>query len=143
MMPLISYVLGVLLLVFCGNAQGATQVEIDANTGRAIGAQEISPEKLKRKIDQQTRVLIIDVRDAEEFEKETIKDAIHIPLAELENWLKYIPPDTTLAFTWSTGRRSSQAAKLAEHAGFKSAIFCPLKNWKAQGYETTRGKATP
>ena len=98
-MPLIHYVLGVLLIVFCGNVQGATQVEIDTNTGRAIGAQEISPEELKRKIDQQTRVLIIDVRDAEEFEKETIKDAIHIPLAELENWLKYIPPDTTLAFT--------------------------------------------
>jgi rhodanese-related sulfurtransferase len=50
-------------------------------------------------IDQQTKTLIIDVRDPEEFQRDTIRDAINIPLAELERWLSDIPKDTTLVFT--------------------------------------------
>ena len=42
-------------------------------TGRAIGAQPISPEALKSMIDQLTKTLIVDVRDPEEFQKETIR----------------------------------------------------------------------
>jgi rhodanese-related sulfurtransferase len=63
-----------------------------------------------------------------------------MPLAELEHWLPDIPQDTTLVFTCNPGRRSSQAAQLAEHIGFKTATFCPLKDWKDTGYETTGEK---
>ena len=94
-----SFVLVVGLLVSFVMAQGPGKVEIDPSTGRAIGAQHISPEALKRVIDQQTKTLIIDVRDPEEFQKETIRDAVNIPLAELERWLPDIPKDTTLVFT--------------------------------------------
>lgn len=94
-----SFVLVVGLLVSFVVAQGPGKVEIDPGTGRAIGAQHISPEALKRMIDQQTKTLIIDVRDPEEFQKETIRDAVNIPLAELERSLPDIPKDTTLVFT--------------------------------------------
>lgn len=94
-----SSVLVVGLLVSCAVAQGPGKVEIDPSTGRAIGARHISPEVLKRMIDQQTKTLIIDVRDPEEFQRDTIRDAINIPLAELERWLSDIPKDTTLVFT--------------------------------------------
>jgi hypothetical protein len=87
------------LLVSFAVAQGPEKVEIDPSTGRAIGAQPISPEALKSMIDQQTKTLIIDVRDPEEFQKETIRDAVNIPLADLERWLSDIPKDTTLVFT--------------------------------------------
>ena len=30
----------------------------------------------------------------------------------------------------------SQAAKLAEENGFKSATFCPINKWKEEGNET-------
>jgi hypothetical protein len=80
-------------------AQDEGKVQIDPQTGRAIGAKEMSPEELKRLFDAKGKVLIIDVRDAGSFEKETVKGAIHIPLNELPYRLKDIPRDTTLVFT--------------------------------------------
>ena len=61
------------------------QFPADPKTGRAIGAKQITPEELRGKIDQKTKTLVIDVRDPEEFETETIKGAINIPLYPLLN----------------------------------------------------------
>jgi rhodanese-related sulfurtransferase len=110
-----------------------------AQTGQATGAKQIAPEDLGNLIDKNTKTLIIDVRDSDEFEKETIKGAINIPLAQLEPKLRDIPKDTTLVFTCNTGLRSAQAAKLAEQAGFKAAKFCPLDEWKEKGNPTEAG----
>ena len=38
------------------------------------------------------------------------------------------------------GTLSSQAAKLAEDQGYKTATFCPIQSWKDQGYTTEPGK---
>ncbi len=80
-------------------AQGESKFPVDPQTGRAVGAKEISPEELKRLFDSKGKTLIIDVRDSSSFEKETIPGAIHIPLDQLKSRLKEIPKDTTLAFT--------------------------------------------
>jgi 3-mercaptopyruvate sulfurtransferase SseA len=80
-------------------SQAEKKVQVDPQTGRAIGAKEITPEDLKKHIDSKTKVLIIDVREPEAFEKETIKGAINIPIGQLEGRLKDIPKDTTLVFT--------------------------------------------
>ncbi|HEV2616656.1 MAG TPA: rhodanese-like domain-containing protein [Candidatus Acidoferrales bacterium] len=108
-------------------------------TGRAIGAKQIAPEDLRKLVDKNTKTLIIDVRDPDAFEKETIKGAINIPLVQLEAKLRDIPKDTTLVFTCNTGIRSSEAAKLAEQAGFKTATFCPINEWKEKGNPTEAG----
>jgi rhodanese-related sulfurtransferase len=110
-----------------------------AQTGQATGAKQIAPEDLRNLIDKNTKTLIIDVRDSDEFEKETIKGAINVPLAQLEPKLRDVPKDTTLVFTCNTGLRSAQAAKLAEQAGFKTAQFCPLVEWKEKGNPTEAG----
>ncbi len=80
-------------------AQSESKLQIDPNTGRAIGAKEISPQELQSLIDRKSRMLIIDVRDAADFDKETIRGAVHIPMEELPKRLKDIPKDTILAFT--------------------------------------------
>jgi 3-mercaptopyruvate sulfurtransferase SseA len=80
-------------------AQDGRKFPVDPQTGRAIGAKEISPEDLKKYIDKKTKSLIIDVRDPDAFSKQTIKGAINIPLDQLEAKLKGIPKDTALFFT--------------------------------------------
>jgi hypothetical protein len=80
-------------------AQVEQKFPVDPQTGRVIGAREISPEELKNYIDKKTKVLIIDVRDSASFAKETIKDAINIPIDQLGAKLKDIPRDTLLFFT--------------------------------------------
>ena len=72
---------------------------VDPQTGRTIGAREISPEELKNYIDKKTKSLIIDVRNPDAFAKQTIKGAINIPIDQLETNLKNIPKDTALFFT--------------------------------------------
>ena len=72
---------------------------VDPQTGRTIGAKEISPEELKNYIDKKTKSLIIDVRNPDAFAKQTIKGAINIPIDQLETNLKNIPKDTALFFT--------------------------------------------
>ena len=71
---------------------------VDPQSGRVIGAKEISPEELKRQIGKD-KVLVIDVREPDLFAKETIKGALNIPLDQLPAKLKDIPKDTALFFT--------------------------------------------
>ena len=112
----------------------------DAQSGRAIGAKQMAAQELKQKLDSGEPVLLIEVRDVSFYEKETIPGTIHIPFARLQEAMKDIPKDRTLVFICGTGRQSSQAAKLAEDQGYKTAAFCPMQSWKEQGYTTEPGK---
>jgi hypothetical protein len=87
-------------VIYAGSQDPAKpQISTDPQTGRAIGAKEIVPDELKKLVEQKAKVIIIDVRDESQFQKETIKGAVHIPLADVENRLKDIPKDTVLVFT--------------------------------------------
>jgi rhodanese-related sulfurtransferase len=90
--------------------------------------------ELRRHLDADNKVLIVEVREPGKF-NETIPGATNIPFDQLEGRLKSVPKDTYLVFTCGTGRTSSQAAKLAEELGFKSTTFCPVNQWKEQGYQ--------
>ncbi|MBI2150095.1 MAG: rhodanese-like domain-containing protein [Acidobacteria bacterium] len=94
----VTTTLALMLLASFAFAQQA-RFPTDPKTGRAIGAKLMTPEELRSHIDKNTKTLIIDVRDPEDFQKETIKGAINIPLPQLEPRLKDIPKDTTLVFT--------------------------------------------
>jgi hypothetical protein len=71
----------------------------DPETKKAIGANEMTAAELRKKLDAGEQVLVIEVRDASFYEKETIPGAIHIPFANLQEALKDIPKDRTLVFT--------------------------------------------
>ena len=95
------------LLVFCAALQAAPQATppaqprypVDPTSGRALGATEMAPEAVKQALDGGQKVVIIDVRPAEAFEKETLPGAIHIPLADVEKRLSEFPQDTIFVFT--------------------------------------------
>jgi rhodanese-related sulfurtransferase len=115
-------------------AQQQPRYPVDPNTQRAIGAMQMPADELKRLLDAHTKVLLVEVREPGKF-NETIPGARNIPFNELEAYLKSVPKDTYLVFTCGTGRTSSQAAKLAEELGFKGTTFCPVNQWKEQGYQ--------
>jgi rhodanese-related sulfurtransferase len=91
-------------------------------------------------MDSGAKFMLIHVDPADRYEKETIYGAVNIPLAELPERLKSIPKDTVLVFSCNSGPRSSQAAKIAEAAGFISTTYCPIMEWKEKGYSTEPGK---
>ncbi len=91
----------VLLASLLGVQQAAPQPQfpVDPQTGRAVGAHQVSPEDVQRALGTSKKVVIIDVRERDAFAKETIRGAINIPLGELKDRLKEFPKDTFLVFT--------------------------------------------
>jgi hypothetical protein len=85
------------LSVFAG--EPSLPYPADPETRKAMGAKEMTAAELKKKIDAGEPVLVIEVRDAPAYEKETIPGAIHIPFAHLQEALTEIPKDRTLVFT--------------------------------------------
>jgi 3-mercaptopyruvate sulfurtransferase SseA len=80
-------------------AAQAPRYPVDPATGRALGAKEMAPDAVKQALEAGQKIVIIDVRPPEAFEKETIPGAINIPLAELDKRLSEFSKDTTLVFT--------------------------------------------
>ncbi len=97
--------MSIAVVILCAALQAQAQTPpqprypVDPATGRAIGATEMAPDLVKQALDQGQKIVIIDVRPAEAFEKETLPGAINIPLAELEKRLPEFSKDTTLVFT--------------------------------------------
>ena len=100
-MLLLSTQLAVAVLagVLSGQQPPPPQAPVDPQTGRAIGARQISPEDVARALGTDKKIVIIDVREPDAFARETIKGAINIPIGDLEARLKDFSKDTLLVFT--------------------------------------------
>jgi rhodanese-related sulfurtransferase len=54
-------------------------------------------------------ILLVDVRDADEYKRGTLKSAINIPVDELEGNIKTLPTDKPVVFICGTGARSGES----------------------------------
>jgi len=59
-------------------------------------------------------LLLVDVRDAKEFQAGTIKGAINIPIGDLEKKIETLPKDKPIVFLCGTGARSGEAYDTAK-----------------------------
>lgn len=98
-MSLVPGQMAIALLAAVLGAQQQPQFPVDPQTGRAIGAHQMSPEEVARALGTDRKVVVIDVREPDSFAKETIKGAINIPIGELDARLKDFSKDTLLVFT--------------------------------------------
>jgi 3-mercaptopyruvate sulfurtransferase SseA len=79
-------------------AQVQPRYPVDPKTNWALGAKQKLADELKKEMES-GKLLIIDVRAPEQFQKETIPGAINIPLENLEGYLKKMAKDTYIVFT--------------------------------------------
>ncbi len=87
-----------------GEASGIMQVQ----AGEIEGS--IDFERFKTIIaNNPESILLIDVRDADEFAKGSFKTAINIPVENLEPKIKDLPDNKPIVFVCSTGARSGEA----------------------------------
>jgi rhodanese-related sulfurtransferase len=63
-------------------------------------------ELVSTKADQ---IYLVDVRDADEFAKGSLKSAVNIPVEELENKISTLPTDKPIVFICGTGARSGES----------------------------------
>jgi rhodanese-related sulfurtransferase len=59
--------------------------------------------------DTPERIMLIDVRDADEFKEGSFKSAVNIPVDQLENEIKTLPTDKPIVFVCGTGARSGES----------------------------------
>lgn len=81
--------------------------------------EDITVEDLKTRIDQQEKIVFIDVREEWEYEDDNL-GALNIPLGELPDRLDEIEShkDTEIIVHCRSGARSGNAKKFLESKGF-------------------------
>ena len=85
--------------------------------------------------------LVIDVRQASEFEAGHVPGSIRLGAGELPAMLADLPRDRAIVTVCASGYRSSVAASLLRAAGFErvSAVSAGVPTWEARGYPVQYG----
>ena len=89
-------------------AYGAAAAAVAVKAGAAEGSIEIATfEKIIAENPQS--IMLIDVRDADEYAAGSFKTAVNIPTDELEKQIPTLPSDKPIVFVCNTGARSGEA----------------------------------
>jgi rhodanese-related sulfurtransferase len=103
---------------------------------------EISPTDAAQKAKGSSDVVIVDVRDKDEFDESHIPDAVHMSrgLLELEVEEKFPDHNMTIICHCGGGGRSALAAESLEKMGYKNvrSMAGGFRAWKAAGLPTTK-----
>ncbi len=99
---------------------------------------EVSINEVKNMIDANEKIILLDVRDKNEFDDGSIPGAINISRGMLEFKVALVVPDKTAKIVVFCGLdlRGPLAAKAMNEMGYKNAVnmIGGLKAWKAAGY---------
>jgi hydroxyacylglutathione hydrolase len=97
----------------------------------------IGPDTLADLLRDDAGVLVLDVRDADEFASAHVPGALHIPYGELIDRLSELPKDRPIAAMCSGGKRSGLAASLLQREGFDQVIHVGhggVGTWRELGH---------
>src|SRR3954453_14422241 len=90
--------------------------------GRAVRRIElIDPDELATRLDGDDLV-VLDVRDDDEFEEFHIPGSVHLPYGELPDRQGELPRDRAIAAICSGGKRSGLAASILQREGFERVV---------------------
>lgn len=114
-----------------------------ASGGEAEAGSSISVDELRAQLSHEPGMLVIDVRQASEFESGHVPGALQLHAGDLPDRLSELPRDRPIATICASGYRSSVAAGLLRQAGFRdvSAVRGGLPDWRAAGYPVETGEA--
>jgi rhodanese-related sulfurtransferase len=87
------------------------------------------------------RPLVIDVRQAAEYEAGHVPGSVHITAGSLPDRLDELPRDHPIVTICAAGLRAGVAASVLRSAGFEdvSWVATGVPAWRAQGHPTVRG----
>jgi len=88
------------------SAKSATSTQLKA--GKEEGSVDTDA-FIKIVSDNPEKIMLIDVRDADEFQTGSFKTAINIPVDQLEDKIKTLPTDKPVVFVCGTGARSGES----------------------------------
>ncbi len=84
--------------------------------------EEISPVKLKERLDRSEHPVILDVREPGEIAIAPFPGSLHIPMGEISGRLAELDPDAETVVVCHHGIRSAQVAAYLAYAGFRRVL---------------------
>ena len=136
MKKLFSFLL-VLACILAVSCTKDTVKDDNGNEGKLM-YEQISQDEAKRIMDSEKDVVILDVRQQDEFDSGHIPDAILIPYTEIENKAEEMLPDKDklILVYCRSGRRSKIAAGSLVNLGYTNVKeFGGIIDWQ---YETVK-----
>jgi adenylyltransferase/sulfurtransferase len=88
-------------------------------TGAGVSDWEITPVDLKKRMDAGDDVLVLDVREPNEYQINRIPGSVLIPLGELPRRYAELPKDKDIVAQCKMGGRSAKAVEFLQTVGFK------------------------
>jgi len=145
-----NLVLGLLIVIAiavsgCGST--ASPAAEPAAAAPVAAVQDAAPLNLPLTIDAKTvnslrgnpDVVLIDVRENDEYAAGHIPEATLIPLGQLSSRLNEIPKDKTVVAVCRSGNRSGQATQLLRQAGFDAHnMDGGMISWEQAGFDIQR-----
>ena len=87
-------------------------------------------------------LVVLDVRDDDEFAESHIPGSIHLPYGELPGRQSELPRDRTIAAICSGGKRSGLAASILQREGFEHLLHVAnggVGTWRRSGHPVESG----
>ncbi len=123
---------------FAGPARTSDQMVKEAKASIS----EVSVGDVKKMIDNKDKIVILDVRDKDEFETGYIPGAINLSRGMLEFKINTVIPDRNAKIVVYCGvdLRGPLATRTLNEMGYRNAVNINggLKAWKAAGYPITK-----
>lgn len=96
----------------------------------------LSVQELRNKLDRGERLLVLDVRDDEEWASGHIAGAVHLYVGHLEKQIAEVPRDKPVAVVCSVGHRAGLGASILLRAGFPQVynVLGGVTAWRAAGF---------
>ena len=86
-------------------------------------------------------VVILDVREDDEYEAVHVPGVLHIPISELMERMPEVPLDEPVYVICAVGGRSAQVAAYLEHTGIDAVnVSGGTVAWQQAGLPTERGR---
>ena len=99
---------------FCGVAPAASDATQPADDSREISAVE-----LKARLDRSDRLVVLDVREPQEYQINRIDGSVLIPLGELGQRYGELDPSVEIVAQCKSGARSAKAADFLREKGYR------------------------
>ena len=95
----------------------------------------LTPEELKKLIDEKAKFFFLDVREPKELEElGTVDGYVNIPLSQLEKRVGEIPKDVRIVSACARGVRAKKAADILANNGYKQISLCAMMQYREKGY---------
>jgi adenylyltransferase/sulfurtransferase len=99
---------------FCGVAPGPEA------EGTPVITDDMTPRELKERLDRGERIVVVDVREPQEYQINRIPGSTLIPLGELPQRYEELDPHAAIVCQCKSGMRSAKAAGFLRSIGFKN-----------------------